>query len=52
LAIVPSQSFVDGSRVGIIKRQVQCAQSPVHLAEFATRSGRNRLQSSIIGSRD
>jgi len=37
--IVPCQSFADSSHRGIVERQVQCAQSPIHLVESAAPSG-------------
>jgi len=47
VAIVPFQSLADISCRGIVERHVQCAQSPMHLAESAAPSGNSRLHSSI-----
>jgi len=44
VAIVSSESFADSSHAGIVERHVLCAQSPVHLAEFATLSGSSRIK--------
>jgi len=46
VAIVSSESFADSSRAGISdERHMQCAQSPMHLAESATPSRSSPLQS-------
>jgi len=47
MVIVPFQSYADSSRRGIVERQVQCAQSPLHLIESAAPSGSSRLHSSM-----
>ena len=51
--IVSSESFADSSRADIVERHVQCAQSPIHLAESAAQFGRSRLEYPInFGSRN
>jgi len=53
VAIVTFQSFADISRRGIVELHIQCAQSPLHLAEYATPSGSSWLHSSMnFGSRN
>jgi len=43
VAIAFSESSADSSRAGIVERHVLCAQSPVHLAEYAALIDSNRL---------
>jgi len=53
MVIVPSEAFADSSHGGIVERHVQCAQSPMHLVEFAALSGSSRLHSLMnFGSRN
>ena len=53
MAIVSVQSFVDSSCGGVVKRHIQCVQSPMHLVESAAPSGSSRLLSSMnFGSRN
>ena len=47
MASVPFQACMDSFRGGIVERQVQCAQSPMHLVESAAPSGSSRLHSSM-----
>ena len=47
MVIVPIQSFTDSSRGKIVGRHVQCAQSPMHLAESAAPSVSSWLLSSM-----
>jgi len=49
---VSSESFADSLDAGIVEQHVQCAQSPMHLADSAAPSSSRRLQSSVnFGSR-
>jgi len=47
VTVVPFEAIADSSGWGIIERQAQCAQSPMHLVESAAPSGNSRLHSSM-----